>query len=119
MKEGLENTCLPLLPGWGCNRLMGEGECRADVREAEPGGGGDLRPRSSWTRRLRSWCTRLRHRCFSRSFHPDDDDEEDDEDADEVEDVPEVCAAAAVGEKKASAAALGPGRVGPPPLLSI
>lgn len=91
-------------------------------REEEPGGGGDLMPRSSWTRRLRSSRTRLRQRCFSRSFHPDPDEDDEEEEADDAEELPDVRLAVVavvlpVGEKKASALALGPGLV--PPLSSI
>jgi len=65
----------------------------------------------------------LRHRCFSRSFHPDPDEEED-EDEDEAEELPDarlavVAVVVPVGEKKASALAFGPGLVLPPLLLSI
>ena len=93
-------------------------------REAEPGGGGDLMPRSSCTRRLRSSRTRLRQRCFSRSFHPDPDPDEEEEDDEDAEELPDVLLAAVavvlpVGEKKASTLALGPGLVRPPLLLSI
>ena len=80
-------------------------------------------PRSSWTSRLRSSRTRLRHRCFSRSFHPDPDEEEN-EDEDEAEELPDarlavVAVVVPVGEKKASALAFGSGLVLPPLLLSI
>lgn len=105
----------PLLPsGCGCSKRVGDGECRVEGREEDPVGGGDLIPRSSWMSRVRSSRTRLRHRCFSRSFHPDPEEE----DADDMDELPEVrLAVGAVvlgGEKKASALAFGPGRVRPP-----
>lgn len=93
----------------------------AEGREEDPGGGGDLMPRSSWTRRLRSSRTRLRHLCFSLSFHPDPDVEEEDDEEEEAEELPDVrLAVAAVvpcGEKKASELAFGLGLLLLPSIL--